>query len=412
MREGWATSNLGDVVQPVDSVDPTKAPTKRFRYVDVSSVSNETFEIIGATELLGRDAPSRARRKIMSGDIIFATIRPTLKRIAIVPPDLDGEVCSTGYFVFRPKSFLHHRFLFYYLFTEPFSNAMNELQTGASYPAVNDTQVRQQEISYPPLPEQQRIVAVLDEALAGLTTASANAEKNLKNARELFESYLGITLGQRDERWPVQRLEEIVDESCSLSYGIVQPGDELPDGLPIVRPVDMNTKIIQVDGLKRIDASLAKAYSRTKLQGGELLLCVRGTTGAVSIAADELSGANVTRGIVPILFNASLLTQRFGYYALRSARVQRQIREKTYGTALMQINIRDLRNLLIPAPPLTEQEGIATRLDTLSQEASRLEEIYQSKLNNLQTLKQALLQAAFSGELTSPPSQAIKEAAE
>ena len=106
------------------------------------------------------------------------------------------------------------------------------------------------------------------------------------------------------------------------------------------------------------------------------------------------------------------MTQQFGYYALRSERMQRQIREKTYGTALMQINIRDVRNLWVPIPPLTEQEGIATKLDTLSQETLRLQEIYRSKLNDLQTLRQALLQQAFSGELTSPPSQAIKEAAE
>src|SRR5262249_3916682 len=97
---------------------------------------------------------------------------------------------------------------------------------------------------------------------------------------------------------------------------------------------------------------------------------------------------------------------------LLSERVQRQIREKTYGTALTQINIRDLRNLLIPTPPLTEQESLGTRLDTLSQEALRLREIYQSKLNDLQTLKQALLQKAFSGELTPPPSQAFTGAAE
>ena len=174
----------------------------------------------------------------------------------------------------------------------------------------------------------------------------------------------------------------------------------------------LTTKIIRVDELKRIDASLAEAYSRTKLRGGELLLCVRGTTGAVSIVADELSGANVTRGIVPILFNTSLLTQQFGYYALRSERVQRQIREKTYGTALMQINIRDLRNLLIPTPTLNMQDGIATKLDAVSQDALRLQEAYQNKLNGLRTLRQTLLQKAFSGELTSPPSQVIKEAAE
>ena len=204
----------------------------------------------------------------------------------------------------------------------------------------------------------------------------------------------------------------MVDERCSLSYGIVQPGDERPGGLPVVRPVNLTAKIVQLDGLKRIDASLAEAYARTKLQGGELLLCVRGTTGTVSIAADELAGANVTRGIVPVLFNSSLITQQFGYYVLQSRGVQKQIRDKTYGAALMQINIRDLRELLIPIPPLNEQESIANRLDMLSMETSLLQDVYRNKLWDLQYLHQSLLQQAFSGELNLPPSQSVKEAAE
>jgi len=204
----------------------------------------------------------------------------------------------------------------------------------------------------------------------------------------------------------------VVDERCSLSYGIVQPGDERPGGLPVVRPVNLTAKIVQLDGLKRIDASLAEAYARTKLQGGELLLCVRGTTGTVSIAADELAGANVTRGIVPVLFNSSLITQQFGYYVLQSRGVQKQIRDKTYGAALMQINIRDLRELLIPIPPLNEQESIANRLDMLSMETSLLQDVYRNKLWDLQYLHQSLLQQAFSGELNLPPSQSVKEAAE
>ena len=93
-----------------------------------------------------------------------------------------------------------------------------------------------------PSPEQKRIVAILDEAFVGLATATANAEKNLKNARELFESSWNLVLGKEGEHWPVQRLEEVVDERCSLSYGIVQPGDEKPNGLPIVRPVDIDYK--------------------------------------------------------------------------------------------------------------------------------------------------------------------------
>ena len=117
------------------------------------------------------------------------------------------------------------------------------------------------------------------------------------------------------------------------------------------------------------------------------------------MASAELAGANVTRGIVPIRFDAATLSQDFGYYLLRSGAVQRQVREKTYGTALMQINIRDLRTITVSFPPLKEQEALVTRLDGLSAETKRLESIYQRKLAALGDLKQSLLHQAFSGRL-------------
>jgi type I restriction enzyme S subunit len=157
--------------------------------------------------------------------------------------------------------------------------------------------------------------------------------------------------------------------------------------------------VIQLNGLKRIDPVLAGGYRRTGLTGGELLLCVRGSTGVVSIASEELAGANVTRGIVPIRFDESDVIQRFGYYVLASVPIQKQIRQKTYGTALMQINIRDLRKIVLPRPPLPEQERIAAKLDLLSAETQRFEAIYRQKLAALDALKKSLLDQAFTGLL-------------
>jgi len=97
--------------------------------------------------------------------------------------------------------------------------------------------------------------------------------------------------------------------------------------------------LIYSKGLKLIDPKLAQSYKRTTLRGGELLLCVRGNTGVISIATDELIGGNVTRGIVPISFNPNILQSDFGYYQFTSGFVMKQIKEKTYGAALMQINI-------------------------------------------------------------------------
>jgi type I restriction enzyme S subunit len=188
VKAGWKEATLGTVTAKGETVDPTRQPDATFTYVDVSSVSNETFEIVQTSEVLGASAPSRARRLIRTNDVIFATIRPTLKRIAVVPQSLNEQVCSTGYIVLRALPGLHPRFLYYFLFTDDFQEAMESLQTGASYPAVTDGQVRQQPFPLPPLEEQHRIVAVLDEAFEGLTRARAHAEANLRDARELVDS--------------------------------------------------------------------------------------------------------------------------------------------------------------------------------------------------------------------------------
>ena len=201
MRKGCVAKSLGEVLLKTEAFNPAITPDKEFDYIDVSSVSNESFEVEETQRLKGRDAPSRARRLVKTGDVIFATVRPTLKRIARVPVELDGQICSTGYFVMRPSAEIDEQYLFYSLFTDEFMNSMEALQKGARYPAVTDVEVRAQRLRYPPRPEQRRIVTLLDEAFADIATAKANAEKNLQNARELFEAQLTSIFGTAHKDW-------------------------------------------------------------------------------------------------------------------------------------------------------------------------------------------------------------------
>jgi type I restriction enzyme S subunit len=215
MKEGWETRMLGDVLHKTETIDPTKTPENQFIYVDVSSVNNTTFMIENTTLLFGKEAPSRARKLVRTGDIIFATVRPTLKRLAVIPTELNEQVCSTGYFVLRGKDFIENKYLFYYLQTDAFYKSMEKLQKGASYPAVTDGEVRGQLISYPKsLTEQQRIVSILDEAFAAIDKAKANIERNLQNAKELFQSELNVVFLTKGEGWIEQTLSEI-----SLQFG-------------------------------------------------------------------------------------------------------------------------------------------------------------------------------------------------
>ena len=150
--------------------------------------------------------------------------------------------------------------------------------------------------------------------------------------------------------WKEQYLEDVVSEDCSLSYGIVQPGEGVEDGIPVVRPVDLVSDIVEPDCLKKTTIDIANSYKRTTLKGGELLLCVRGTTGLLSMASNRLNGGNVTRGIVPIWFKKDI-SKAFMFHQMKSDYVQTQIKENTYGTTLLQINIKDLRKIKVILPP-------------------------------------------------------------
>ncbi len=162
LPDGWRAVKIQELATRAKLRDPSKNPDKPFRYVDVSSVSNTLFKIESATEMLGAEAPSRARKEIKAKDVLFATVRPMLKRIALVPQELDGEIASTGYCVLRPQpDKIFPEFLYHSMLTNSFVKAMGALERGASYPAVRDSDVFSATILLPSLSEQRRIAHVL-----------------------------------------------------------------------------------------------------------------------------------------------------------------------------------------------------------------------------------------------------------
>ena len=187
----WEEKTLGEVLQKTETVDPTKKPKEEFIYLDVSSVNKETKEIENATTLLGKDAPSRARKFVRTNDVIFATVRPTHSRVALITEEYNEQVCSTGYFVLRTKEFLNNKLVFYFLLTNGFNKQMEKLQKGASYPAVTDNEVKTQIIRYPKsTKEQQSIVNQLGTLSVQCKKLEAVYEQKINALEELKKSIL------------------------------------------------------------------------------------------------------------------------------------------------------------------------------------------------------------------------------
>jgi type I restriction enzyme S subunit len=399
MKAGWEYRSLGDVCDIIGGGTPSKDNASFYDNGTVpwATVRDMKSDVISETEfkITNVAVSSSSTNIIPKGNIVIAT-RVGLGKVCLLAQDTAINQDLKGII---PKD--TSKLMVGYLFQWFKNNAQVIIDegTGATVQGVKLPFIKSLIIPIPPIEEQQRIVGILDEAFEGIATATANAEKNLHNARALFESHLQSVFSQRGEGWVEKQLEEIVDGNCTLSYGIVQPGNDYTNGLPVVRPTDLTSKLITPEGLKLIDPKLAEGYRRTTLRGGELLLCVRGSTGVISVAAPELVGANVTRGIVPIMFNPDLLRQDFGCFLMTSEPIQNQIREKTYGAALMQINIGDLRKIVVSYPNLSVQAELSERLQDISTETHHLKSIYQQKLSALDALKKSLLDQAFRGEL-------------
>ena len=149
---GWVTTTLEDICLPVNKVTPGHTPNQPFTYLDIASIDNSTHRVVSPKSYLGKDAPSRARQKVSGGDTLFSTVRTYLKNIAMVPPEFDGEVASTGFCVLHPADEISHRLIFYFVLNDEFVSTLNPLQRGTSYPAVRDADVLSQEVPLPPLP--------------------------------------------------------------------------------------------------------------------------------------------------------------------------------------------------------------------------------------------------------------------
>jgi type I restriction enzyme S subunit len=168
---GWAWTTISDIVQPVSQFNPAATPQTVYRYVDVSSISNRRFEIDAPKVLTGAEAPTRARQAIRPGDVLFSTVRPYLRNIALVRSENEGNVGSTAFCVLRSNGCVEPGYLFRWTLTKMFSEDLFPKQRGISYPAVRDADVLEQVIPLAPLPEQRKIVAKIEALFEQSRTA-------------------------------------------------------------------------------------------------------------------------------------------------------------------------------------------------------------------------------------------------
>jgi len=413
MKKGWEVKKLVEICNfergltysKKDEVDYSSNIVLRANNVNVITNSLDFSEL----KYINDNIKVPQNKKVLKGSLIICTASGSkrhLGKVALIDSDYDY---AFGGFMGQilPKPIVDSKFLFYALTSELYQNYINKLSDGVNINNLRFDDLSEYSFSLPPLPTQQRIVAILDKAFTAIAKAKENAERNLQNARELFESYLQSVFANSGEGWEEKKLGdkdllEIIDGDRGKNYP--KKNEYLIEGACLF----LNTKNVRPDGFNFettvfVNGERDRALGKGKLKRNDVVMTTRGTIGNIGLYDKTIGFDNIRINSGMLIFrpNRDVIISEYLFVILRSNIIKSQINKYVSGAAQPQLPIKTLVNFFIPVPKaLPEQHAIVAKLDALAAETKKLEAIYQNKLADLEELKKSILQKAFNGELT------------
>ncbi|WP_276250565.1 restriction endonuclease subunit S [Haloarcula rara] len=352
---------------------------------------------------------------VPEGSILFGTrvnvanVGRTTKEIAI-SQDLTGIVLD--------EERVDPDFVTWYLLFNQ-SKIRDRYSQGSTIQGMITSDLKSLPLLLPPLSEQRRIVEVLSKIEEQIQQTNKIIDRTEDIERGLLNDFIprGISEqgklrpspnsnpGLYDEvrrckipsGWEVSSLQELCQED--VTYGIVQAGPHVEDGIPYIKTGDMTDGELKLEGLSRTSSEIAEDYSRSEIREGELVIAIRATVGVVHQVPPELDGGNLTQGTARISPDDSI-DNRYLLWAIRSNVVQSLIDARTKGSTFNEITLGALRKVPIPHPTsLKEQKKITERLDSASK---KLDE-ERSYMRELKNVKRGLMQDLLTGKVRVNP---------
>jgi type I restriction enzyme S subunit len=385
---------LGDITEPKIG-QPGLPSTGHFTYVDISSVDNSAKRIVEPKRLPANSAPSRARQRLHSGDVLVSMTRPNLNAVALVPPELDGAIGSTGFHVLRARDGVLPQWLYYGVQTRQIVGAMSELVQGALYPAVRPKDIRAFNIPLPELDEQRRIVAALERQFSRLDEAVASLKRVKASISRYQASAISEAAGS-DRRWPTCRIADLLRER--IVNGLSVKESTTPTSVRALRLSAMSE-----DGLNYADHRFLPVEPASVddifVEEGDFFVS-RGN-GSLALVG---RGAIAQTPPFPVIFPDTMMRLRFVDPDVRrwvatlwpSRLVRRQIEQRVKTTAgIYKIAQPQVASISLPVPPAPERERIVAEVDRRLSIVREVEAEVDANLKRAQALRQAVLARAF-----------------
>ena len=379
MKKGWQTKPFEDCIESVKY-------TRKIQRKDF--LDDGQFPIVSqeAEFTNGYWDDEADVFKVSTPVVIFGDHTQVLKYV-----DFDFVLGADGVKILPPRDFLRPKFFFYQLQAANF--------TSLGY-ARHYRLLKELEINYPPLAEQQRIVGLLDEAFEGLATAKANAERNLQNARALFESHLQSVFTHRGPGWVEKRLGELCERITKGSSPKWQ-GISYVDapGILFVTSENVGEYDILLEQPKYVEEKFNAKDKKSILKNGDVLTNIVGASIGRTAVFDRDDVANINQAVCLIRCEPHLLNNYYLAYLLNSPVFKQVLHDNEVNNARANLSLGFFSQLPVPMPPIPKQKEIVAKLDAFREETQRLARLYERKHAALEALKKSLLHQAFTGQL-------------
>ncbi|HGO4159654.1 TPA: restriction endonuclease subunit S [Serratia marcescens] len=412
LPEGWINTTIGDISVKCSQRVPDE--NEPFIYVDIGSINRELKVIENPQYLIGRDAPSRARKEIKAHDIIVSLTRPNLNAVALVSEKYDEQIASTGFEVIRP-TLVESRYIFALVRSRHFIDSISGLVQGALYPAAKSSDVQSYEFPLPPLAEQKIIAEKLDTLLAQVDSTKARLEQIPQILKRFRQSILASAVnGNLTEEWRKKNSLNI-DNWEKLTLGHIVKNIEAGKNLKCIEtpPNDGQYGIIKIsavtwgeydeDESKTLPDDSLFVESR-RIATGDFLISRANT---LELLGNPVIVKKVTKNLMLSDKVLRLVMadddKPWVNIFLRSCYGRREIEFRSTGNQLSMRNIgqKALLEIPMPKPPAEEQHEIVRRVEQLFAYADTIEKQVNYALIRVKNLPQSILAKAFRGELSS-----------
>jgi len=399
MKADWKVAPIGAICEVVNGGTPKTGVADYWdgehRWITPAEMGKRSTPYISETvrKLTTAGLSNSSAQLLPPFSVILSSRAPIGYLVINTEPMATNQGCKG----LVPSTAIHHKFLYYFLTS--IVDLLNDLGTGATFKELSGGKLKEVPAPVPPLPEQKRIVGILDKAFDGIVTAKANAEKNLQNARALFESHLTDVFTKRGEAWVESSLGQVTGGVLTGPFGsLIHKSDYVENEIPLVNPAHITETGIEPDFSKTVSQQTAKRLANYIMHQGDIVIGRRGEMGRCAVVTSVEDGWLCGTGSFFIKPSAQC-DSRFLVRLLRSAGYRAKLEKLAGGAVMPNLSNASLAGLLISLPSVVRQREIVDELDALAAETQRLESIYQQKLAAVEALKKSLLHRAFSGQL-------------